>query len=186
MMNMMYQQVPADLTETSVRGKIMSIFAMVSISILFLLETKAYFSTTLNSDLLLHNNNNDEPQVQLNFDITMMNLPCEQATVDVFSSIGFEKNVTKNIRKYPVDEDGIREQYEARNWHQNDVELWDPAVPEMIEDLHQDGEDAITLDGESFQYGKLMHFTCKLKCTYLVLHNLSQFTVVCMHNPTQH
>ena len=150
----MYQRAPADLTESTLRGKIMSMVAAVSISTLFLLETKAYFSTTLEIDLLLHNPTNDidEPQVQLNFDITMMDMPCEQATVDVFSTVGYEKNVTKNIRKYPIDEDGVRQQYEARNWHQDDVELWDPAVPERIEDLHKDGEDAISLDVESFPY----------------------------------
>ena len=150
----MYQRAPDDITESTLRGKIMSMVAAISISTLFLLETKAYFSTTLETDLLLHNPTNDieEPQVQLNFDITMMDMPCEQATVDVFSTVGYEKNVTKNIRKYPIDEDGVRQQYEARNWHQDDVELWDPAVPERIEDLHKDGEDAISLDVESFPY----------------------------------
>ena len=127
-------------------------FAAVSISILFIAETKSFFSTSLNTDLSLHNNNDDEQQVQLNFDISMMDLPCEQTTVDVYSTIGFEKNVTQDIRKYPIDEYGVRQQYEARNWHQDDVELWDPAVPELIEDLHQDGEDAISLDAESFPY----------------------------------
>merc|ERR1711957_1030887 len=70
-----------------------------------------------------------------------------------FSTVGgAQKNVTKNIRKYPVDEDGVRQQYEARNWHQDDVELWDPAVPDTIEDLHEDGEDAISLNDVSFPY----------------------------------
>eukprot|EP00579_Thalassiosira_antarctica_P031173 CAMPEP_0202031546 /NCGR_PEP_ID=MMETSP0905-20130828/65073_1 /ASSEMBLY_ACC=CAM_ASM_000554 /TAXON_ID=420261 /ORGANISM="Thalassiosira antarctica, Strain CCMP982" /LENGTH=451 /DNA_ID=CAMNT_0048595389 /DNA_START=241 /DNA_END=1596 /DNA_ORIENTATION=- len=82
----------------------------------------------------------------------MMDLPCEHATVDVYSTVGFEKNVTKNIRKYPVDEDGVRQRFEARNWHQDDVELWDPAVPDTIEDLHKDGEDAISLTEMSFPY----------------------------------
>ncbi|KAL7525779.1 hypothetical protein ACHAXR_001161 [Thalassiosira sp. AJA248-18] len=148
---MMYQRVPSDVTETSLRGKIMSAIAMASMSILFFLETKAYFSTTLGTDLSL-NTNDDEPRIQLNFDITMMDLPCDHATVDVYSTVGFEKNVTKNIRKYPVDEDGVRQRFEARNWHQDDVELWDPAVPETLEDLHKDGEDAISLNEKSFAY----------------------------------
>ena len=143
----------SDITETSLRGKILSALAMVSMSTLFLLETKAYFSTTLGTDLSL-NNNDDDPRIQLNFDITMMDLPCEHATVDVYSTVGFEKNVTKNIRKYPVDEDGVRQRFEARNWHQDDVELWDPAVPDTIEDLHKDGEDAISLTEMSFPYGE--------------------------------
>ena len=68
----MYQRAPDDLTESTFRGKIMSMVAAISISTLFLLETKAYFSTTLETDLLLHNPTNvDEPQVQLNFDVTL-------------------------------------------------------------------------------------------------------------------
>ncbi len=154
----MYQRVPSDLTETSQLGKLMSVIAMASMSALFLLETKAYFSsTTLETDLLLRDKD-DEPSIQLNFDITMMDLPCEQATVDVFTTVGFEKKITKNIRKYPVDEDGVRQRYEARDWHQNDIELWDPAVPEAIDDLHQDGEDAISLDAKSFPYGAYPRF----------------------------
>ena len=154
----MYQRVPSDLTETSQLGKLMSVIAMASMSTLFLLETKAYFfSTTLETDLLLRDKD-DEPSIQLNFDITMMDLPCEQATVDVFTTVGFEKKITKNIRKYPVDEDGVRQRYEARDWHQNDIELWDPAVPEAIDDLHQDGEDAISLDAQSFPYGVYPRF----------------------------
>ena len=43
--NNMMCQVPSDITETSLRGKIMSVIAIVSMSTLFLLETKAYFLT---------------------------------------------------------------------------------------------------------------------------------------------
>lgn len=148
----MYQRVPADLTETSLRGRVMSAIAMVSMGTLFLLETKAYFSRSLDTDISLVTTD-DEPQIQLNFDITMMDMPCDQATVDVYSTVGFKTNITRNVRKYPVDADGVRERYEARSWHADDLELWDPAVPETIEALHEDGEDAIRLDGESFPYG---------------------------------
>ncbi len=96
----------------------------------------------------------DDSRIQLNFNVTMMDLPCEYSTVDVYSSIGFQKNVTKNIRKFPVSGDGVLQRYEQRNWHQDDVELWDPAVFETIDDLHQDGEDAISLNEKTFEYGR--------------------------------
>ena len=82
----------------------------------------------------------------------MMDLPCDQAAVDVYTAVGFEKRITKNLRKYPVDADGVRQQYEARDWHQNDIELSDPAVEDDIHDLHQDGEDAISLETKSFPF----------------------------------
>lgn len=149
---MMFQRVPSDLlTEPALRGKLMSVIAMVSISILFLFETKAYFFTTLlETDLAI--SRNDETLIQLNFDITMMDLPCDQAAIDVYTAVGFEKKITKNIRKHPVDQDGVRQKYEARDWHQNDIELYDPAIEDEIHDLHQDGEDAISLETKSFPH----------------------------------
>lgn len=116
--------------------------AMATMATLFILETKAYFSKDIASTLSLASNSDIEQRIQLNFNITMMDLPCEYATVDIYSTIGFQKNVTKNVRKFPINEDGVLQQYEARNWHQDDVELWDPAVVETVDDLHSDGEDA--------------------------------------------
>jgi thiol-disulfide isomerase/thioredoxin len=151
---MMFQRAPSDITETSLRGRILSGFAMAAMATLFLLETKAYFSKDIATTLSLASNSDTEQRIQLNFNITMMDLPCEYATVDVYSTIGFQKNVTKNVRKFPIDEDGVLQQYEARNWHQDDVELWDPAVIETVDDLHSDGEDAISLNEDTFPYAK--------------------------------
>ena len=155
---MLLQRAALEATETTLRGRVLSAVSMIAMTTLFILETKAYFSPTLETDLLFDSNNEDQ-LVQLNFDITTTDLQCDYATVDVYSSIGgARKNVTANIRKYPVDDQGVRQQYEARNWHQNDVELWDPAVPETLEDLHEDGEDAISLNDVSFPYGELCRF----------------------------
>jgi thiol-disulfide isomerase/thioredoxin len=127
---------------------------MAAMSTLFLLETKAYLSKSIATTLSLTPNNDIEQRIQLNFNITMMDLPCEYATVDVYSTVGFQKNVTKNVRKFPINEDGVLQQYEALNWHQDDVELWDPAVIETVDDLHGDGEDAISLNEDTFPYAK--------------------------------
>ncbi|KAK1732437.1 endoplasmic reticulum-Golgi intermediate compartment protein [Skeletonema marinoi] len=150
---MMYQQAAPDITQTSLRGRILSGFAMATMATLFTLETKAYFSKDISTTLSLVNSNSEQ-RIRLNFNITMMDLPCDYATVDVYSTVGFQKNITKDVRKFNIDEDGVLQQYEARNWHQDDVELWDPAVIESVEDLHGDGEDAISLDGDTFPYAK--------------------------------
>lgn len=84
----------------------------------------------------------------------MMDLPCDYAAVDVFSTIGHRKDIVKNIKMFPIDADGVLQRNEHQTWHQDDVELWDPAVYESIDDLHHDGEDAIRLTNESFPYGK--------------------------------
>jgi thiol-disulfide isomerase/thioredoxin len=151
---MLFYRAPADITETSLRGRILSGFAMAAMATLFLLETKAYFSTSIAATLSITANDDIEQSIQLNFNITMTDLPCEYATVDVYSTVGLQKNVTKNVRKFQIDEDGVLQRYEARNWHQDDVELWDPAVVETVDDLHDDGEDAISLNEDTFPYAK--------------------------------
>lgn len=174
-------RVPSDLTETSLRGSVLSMFAMFAMGSVLVMETKAYFSSRygdalsvsaniidhgivltsvsscnscrLGVNLALHTSNADS-RVQLNFNITMLDLPCDHAAVDIYSTVGHQKDIVKSIKKYPIDSDGVLQEYEEEAWHQNDIELWDPAVWESIDDLHEDGEDAIRLNNESFHYGE--------------------------------
>lgn len=140
----MYRKVPLDLLEGTRRGSILSTLAIITMSTLFFLETKAYFSSTLSTSLAL--DSNTEPQVRVNFNITMMDLKCDYATIDVVSVLGTQQNVTKHISKFPIDQNGVRQGYRSRNRDQHDVLLFDSGVEETIEELHADGEDAVSLD----------------------------------------
>eukprot|EP00956_Cyclotella_meneghiniana_P024582 scaffold49512_cov57-Cyclotella_meneghiniana.AAC.3 len=140
----MYRKVPLDLLEGTRRGSILSTLAIITMSTLFFLETKAYFSSTLGTSLAL--DSNTEPQIRVNFNITMMDLKCDFATIDVVSVLGTQQNVTKHISKFPIDQNGVRQGYRSRNKGQHDVLLYDSGVEETIEELHADGEDAVSLD----------------------------------------
>lgn len=148
----MYRKIPADLMEGTKRGSILSMVAASVMVILFLLETYAYFSYNLDINLQL--DVNDEPRVRLNFNITMMDLKCEFAVVDVVSVLGTEQNVSSHITKWNVDAEGVRQRYQGRNKQQNDIELFDTSVTRSLEELHQDGEDAIPLDEQTFEFAK--------------------------------
>jgi thiol-disulfide isomerase/thioredoxin len=76
----------------------------------------------------------------------MMDLKCDFATIDVVSVLGTQQNVTKHISKFPIDQNGVRQGYRSRNRDQHDVLLFDAGVEETIEELHADGEDAVSLD----------------------------------------
>lgn len=76
----------------------------------------------------------------------MMDLKCDYATIDVVSVLGTQQNVTKHISKFPIDQNGVRQGYRSRNRDQHDVLLFDSGVEETIEELHADGEDAVSLD----------------------------------------
>jgi thiol-disulfide isomerase/thioredoxin len=143
----MYRKVPIDLLEGTRRGSILSTLAIISMLTLFFLETKAFFSTTLQTSLAL--DSNPETQVRVNFDITMMDLKCEYATIDAVSVLGTQQNVTQHVTKYAVDQNGIKQRYKQRNLKQHDVQLYDRSIEESIEELHENGEDAISLDSDT-------------------------------------
>ena len=96
----------------------------------------------------------DDPRIRVNFNITMMDLKCEYAVVDVVSSLGTEQNVSTHVTKWHVDGDGIRRRYQGRNKHATEIDLHDETVTATIDELYANGEDAVSLDAETFDYAK--------------------------------
>ena len=113
------------------------------------------FFVRMVSDLAL--DSNKELRVRVNFNITMMDLPCTYAVIDVVSVLGTQQNVTKHVSKWDVSAEGVRQRYQGRNKQQHDIELYDPAVTEDIEELLDNGEQAISLDAQTFEYAKHKH-----------------------------
>jgi Endoplasmic Reticulum-Golgi Intermediate Compartment (ERGIC) len=110
------------------------------------------FACRLVTDLLL--DTNDEQRVRLNFNITMMDLKCEYAVVDVVSVLGTEQNVSSHVTKWHVDSEGVRQRYQGRNKQQKDIDLFDKSVTETIEELYDNGEDAVNLSEETFDFAR--------------------------------
>ena len=81
-----------------------------------------------------------------------MDLKCEFAVVDVVSSLGTEQNVSSHVTKWHVDGDGIRQRYQGRNKQQKDIDLFDSTVTRTLEELHENGQDAMSLTEETFQF----------------------------------
>lgn len=96
----------------------------------------------------------EDPRIRLNFNITMLDLKCEWAVVDVVSSLGSNQNVTAHVTKWDLDANGKRQQFRGRNKLQQDIVLFDESVTESIEELHGNGEDAISLDEQTLAFAK--------------------------------
>jgi hypothetical protein len=109
-----------------------------------------YALSRLVTDLAL--DSNKDPRVRLNFNITLMDLRCEYAVVDVVSVLGTEQNVSSHITKWGVDAEGVRKRYAGRNKDQKDIKMFDSSVTSTIEELYSDGEDAVSLDEETLEY----------------------------------
>jgi thiol-disulfide isomerase/thioredoxin len=100
---------------------------------------------------------NDDARIRLNFNITMTDLRCDWAVIDVVSVLGTDQNVTAHVTKWNLDGNGVRRGYKGRNRNQKDIALFDETVTETIEELLANGEDAISLDAETLELYKKEH-----------------------------
>ncbi|KAL3823291.1 hypothetical protein ACHAXA_003439 [Cyclostephanos tholiformis] len=142
-----YRRVPKDLTEATSLGAFMSICAVVVMVVLFLSETIAFARTAMETSIAL--DENDQPQIRLNFNITLMDLHCDYVSVDVWDTLGTNRqNVTKNIEKWQLDEAGQRRIFSGRNREQREVVHEEHE--ETMEELHENGEQAVELGPDNF------------------------------------
>lgn len=148
----MYAKVPGDMLEGTKSGSYLSIVCVSVLLALIFMETKSFlYSGTIKS---LSLDSNKDSRVRVNFNITMMDLKCAHATVDVVSFLGTNQNVTQHITKQSVTAEGVRKRYAGRNVQQHDIVLKDDAVVETIDELHENGEDAISLDETTLDFAR--------------------------------
>jgi len=145
----MYRKVPTDLLEGTKKGSFFSVCAVVSMATLFFMETRAFFKTNLQTDLLI--DDSTEKKLRVNFNITMLDLSCDYTVVDVVSFLGTQQNITAHVNKWSLDEDGVKQRFQGRNRKQSDILFHDETVTQTIEELHRDGEQAEALDANSLE-----------------------------------
>lgn len=116
-----------------------SVIAALFMTMLFMFELSGYLSTQSVAEVSL--DDTAEPTLRINFNVTMMDLPCDYAVVDVVDLMGTNRmNITKNIEKWQLDENGVRRVFQGRNKEQKDI-LHDEHHG-TLEELHENGEHA--------------------------------------------
>lgn len=147
----MYRKVPNDLLEGTRSGSFISILAIITMVTLFFFETKEFLHTKIVTDVRLNKpNTKEDNEFRINFNITMIDLRCAFAVIDIMSVWGEDQNVTQNVNKFEVDANGVRQRYHGRNNAQKDILLHDESVEETIEELEDDVVDAIELTEETY------------------------------------
>jgi hypothetical protein len=130
----MYRKVPVDFLESTRRGSLLSISAILIAATLLYKETRSFLSTQLVTDLVLDQENQD-PKLRINFNVTMMDLKCDFVNLDSLSIFGEEQNVQQNLLKRGIDQAGVKQQFMARNRKQDDVKMFDPTVTESLDEI---------------------------------------------------
>jgi len=142
-----YRRVPKDLTEATTLGAFMSLAAMAIMTLLFFAETIAFARTSITTEIAL--DENSESQIQLNFNVSLFALHCDFVSVDVWDVLGTNRqNVTKNIEKWQLDEDGHRRSFSGRN--RETRQLINEEHEESLFELHQDGIHAVDLTPRNY------------------------------------
>ena len=136
-----------DFVKQTSSGAVISITAAVFMFLLFAVELSAFMSTTIKTSVIL--DTNADTQLRINFNITMIDLSCDYTAIDVYDVLGTNtQNITKNVEKWQLDENGVKRIFSGRNREQKDI-LHDTHHPD-IDVLHANGVHAIPLDEGSF------------------------------------
>lgn len=141
-----YRKIPRDLTEASTHGSVLSIMAMIFMVTLFMLELWAFMATEYVSNVVV--DPNMDSQLRINFNITVLDVPCEYATIDIVDVLGTrENNVTKNINKWQIDSSGVRRDFHGRNREQAEILHEDH---HNLAQLHENGVHVVNLAESEF------------------------------------
>jgi len=144
----MYRKIPEDFQKQTAIGASLSICAGMFMLVLFIVELWAFMATTTETSVIL--DTNSDTQLRINFNITLMDLSCDYASVDVYDVLGTNtQNLTKNVEKWQLDENGVKRIFQGRNKEQKEI-AHDTHHPE-IEELHANGVHASPLDEAGFE-----------------------------------
>jgi len=102
-----FRKVPKDFTEGSTPGSILSVFATVIMVTLFFLELKSYMTVKIITDIIMDPSPMDRSDLPVTFSLTMPELVCQFASIDVSDMMGTERQgVTKDITMTQLDDKG--------------------------------------------------------------------------------
>lgn len=139
---------PLDRAHTTPPGALLSLCAVSFMALLFSVELMAFVSVASQTQVLL--DTNSEQHLRINFNVTLMDLHCDYAAVDVVDVLGTNSmNVTSHIDKWLLNSDGVRMLFHGRNREQKDIAHDDHLHPD-IETLHENGEHAVPVGDKSF------------------------------------
>eukprot|EP01063_Lacrimia_lanifica_P028568 TRINITY_DN4195_c0_g2_i1.p1 TRINITY_DN4195_c0_g2~~TRINITY_DN4195_c0_g2_i1.p1 ORF type:complete len:459 (+),score=175.42 TRINITY_DN4195_c0_g2_i1:73-1449(+) len=97
----LYRRIPKDLTAATTQGGLISCGCMTLMMILFMMEVWHYCSPPLVTQVVM--DSNTQPRIQINFNITAHEMPCDWLELDMKDRLGLWKvDVVPNVQKFTV------------------------------------------------------------------------------------
>lgn len=100
-----FRSVPDDFIVATRGGFGLTIFSALACFLIFVCELQEFLTSRLNSHLEV--DSNTDALLRINFDVSMLDVPCEYLTVGVWDTFGTSRsNITTNIMRTRLSHDG--------------------------------------------------------------------------------
>ena len=110
-------------------------------------ELTAFLTTDISTEVSL--DVNDAPTLRINFNVTFLSLHCDYVSVDVWDALGDNRqNITKNVEKWQMDEEGKKRIFAGRNKEVREVKHEEHDA--TLEEMHENGVHAVVVNKATF------------------------------------
>eukprot|EP00636_Phaeomonas_parva_P006236 CAMPEP_0118851804 /NCGR_PEP_ID=MMETSP1163-20130328/1085_1 /TAXON_ID=124430 /ORGANISM="Phaeomonas parva, Strain CCMP2877" /LENGTH=472 /DNA_ID=CAMNT_0006784193 /DNA_START=199 /DNA_END=1617 /DNA_ORIENTATION=+ len=146
-----YKKLPADLSESTQHGSFLSVIMFVFLAALLFVEVWDFSQVPYESAVAIDPGDLTDEMLRVNFNITMLDMPCEYATVDMTDMLGTRRaNVTKHVEKWNLDEEGNRIGFHGRNVAQRGIRHDSDSLP-SLDEMHKNGIHAPEVTNPEFR-----------------------------------
>lgn len=115
---------------------------------LFTTELLSFLTSDLSTQVSL--DTVDANQIRINFNVTFLDLHCDFLSVDVLDSLGANRqNITKNVEKWQIDENGKKRIFSGRNKDVREVKSEDHEM--TLEQMHENGVHAVDVTKDNWE-----------------------------------
>jgi len=136
----LFRQLPRELTESTNVGGLCTLLAYGFMMVLAVFEVGSFFSSELVTDMVM--DGNQDRLIQINFDITMHDLPCNHMKISVTDAFGEEKIDGVNKFHYiPIDHEG---NYKGEVYQADEVAELE--AQELLAEMTEDEKKALETD----------------------------------------
>eukprot|EP00659_Diplonema_papillatum_P008488 gene8488-13103_t len=136
----LYRRIPLDFTAGTTQGGFLSVGCISVMSLLFFMETWHYLAPPIVSEITLDTNR--DPKIRINFNITLLDMPCQWVTVDVKDRLGVNRvDVVQDVKKFQHTQQQLLHNLDEHVEPVRHSVKWnDQGMSEMIEAMNADND----------------------------------------------